>query len=147
MPITPKEFWKLYETLPQELKDAVFSEETGDIIYAACQRNDIMPLLPIVTDAVGEVLLGMLPFNEFEKKLTTLTISPEKAKRVALEISRHLFVPNREAIAALHIPQEQEKGLSAKETAVPAESIVLPQSKSEKRQRLSEKDTYRESIE
>ena len=36
---TKEQFWKLYETLPQELKDTLFAEETGDDIYNICKRN------------------------------------------------------------------------------------------------------------
>lgn len=147
MPLTSQEFWKLYETLPQELKDASFSEETGDIIYAACERNEVMASLPVIVDAVGEVLLGILPPEEFEKRLVDIKIPPEKAKKIAREISRFLFVPNQQAIAALHIPQKESVYIPIKETAAPAADAPSSQSKQRAKQRPSGKDAYRESIE
>ena len=38
---TKEQFWKLYEKLPAELKEAVFSDEVGDHILDACAKNGV----------------------------------------------------------------------------------------------------------
>ena len=38
---TREQLWKLYEKLPGELKEAIFSVGTADSIYDICERNKI----------------------------------------------------------------------------------------------------------
>jgi len=33
-----KHFWELYNKLPQELKDAIFADETGENLIEICNR-------------------------------------------------------------------------------------------------------------
>jgi len=66
---TSEQFWQLYKKLPQELKDALFAEETGNNIYEICKRNEIEENLEEIVDYVGQVLLGVLPPEDFQKTL------------------------------------------------------------------------------
>jgi hypothetical protein len=38
---TKEQLWKLYEKLLEELKEAIFSEETANSIWDICSRNGI----------------------------------------------------------------------------------------------------------
>ena len=100
---TSEQFWKLYQNLPQELKDALFSEETGDNIYEACIKNGQEDKLGDVVDYVGQVLVGILPPTDFQKALEQeLGIAEEPAKKIAQEINRLIFYPVKTALEELY---------------------------------------------
>ena len=89
---TPEQFWKLYEKLPQELKDALFAEETGDNIHDICERNGVLENLDQVVDYVGRVLVGLLPPDDLQETLEReLEMDKERAKKIGQEINRFVF--------------------------------------------------------
>jgi len=141
---TKEEFWKLYEKLPQELKDALFAEETGDNIYNICQRNKIEKHLGRIVDYVGQVLLGVLRPQDFQKTLEEeLLIEKDVAKKVSQEINRFIFYPVKEALSSLY---EIE--------FVPGGKIIELTPERKKKEKIdltakkpSNKDIYREPIE
>jgi hypothetical protein len=133
---TKEQFWKLYQKLPQDLKDALFAEETGNNIYEICKRSEIEESLEKVVDLVGQVLLGLLPPNEFQETLEReVKLEREKAKKVAQEIYRFVFYPVKSSLEELYkikIP-------------APAQPKITP---IEEKPKIQEKiDIYREPIE
>jgi hypothetical protein len=132
---TKEQFWKLYEKLPQELKDALFAEETGNNIYEICKRNEVEKYLGEIVDFVGQVLLGLLPPNEFQETLEReLKLEREKAKRIYQEIHRFIFYPVRSGLEELY----------KIEIAPPAQPKIAP---TEKPTPPPQRDIYREPIE
>ena len=100
---TREQFWKLYEKLPQELKDALFAEETGNNVHDICERNGILEKLDQIVEYVGQVLLGFLPLDEFRKTLEKqLELEPEIAKKVYQEIFRFIFYPVKASLEELY---------------------------------------------
>ncbi len=82
---TREQFWKLYEKLPQELKDALFAEETGENIHNTCERNKVEERLGEIVDYVGQVLVGVLPPEEFQETLEKeLKLEKDIAKKKLL---------------------------------------------------------------
>ena len=135
-----EQIWKLYDTLPRELKDAFFSEEIGRTIATICEENDLDEEMATVVECVGDVLLGIVPVNEFGQKLEEkLEIEPEIIKTVVREINRLVFYPLRESLATLSSP-EATAGLSA----LTHQASSPPGSEAKARKRP---DTYREPIE
>ena len=126
---TSEQFWKLYEKLPQELKDALFAEETGNNIYDICKRNEVLENLEKIVEYVGEVLVGVTPPDDFQESLEKeLRIEKDLAKKVAREINRFIFYPVKTSLEEIYkIPVAP---------AVKEKSTVSP-----------EKDIYREPIE
>jgi len=135
---TSEQFWKLYEKLPQELKDALFAEETGNNIYDICKRNEIEENLEQIVDYVGQVLVGVLPPEELQGVLEKeLKLEKEIAKKVAQEINRFIFYPVKSSLEELY---KIEIAPSAKPTGItppPEEKPSAP----------SGLDVYREPIE
>ena len=135
---TSEQFWKLYEKLPQELKDVLFTEETGNNIYEICQKNEIEENLDEVVEYVGQVLVGVLPPEDFQEILEKeLKIKKDIAKKVAREINRFVFYPVKPALEDLYkmeitAPEKPKEELKAKE-----KKPEIPPSK----------DVYRELIE
>jgi hypothetical protein len=142
MPRYPeKEVWKLYESLPKQLKEAVFAKETIEAIEKVCQRNGIENKEEIlkVARVVSEVLLGLLPPDEVSVEIEkVLALKPEEVKRVAKSISfgihRFIFRPLKESLEALY----------AKEVRPPG---ILPRPEIVERPKEPRKDIYREPIE
>lgn len=129
MPIeyTKEQLWKLYEKLPQELKEAIFSSESADQIFEICTRNGISENnVSNVANLTGKILLGLLLLDDFEKTIKKeLKLSSENAKKVSHEINRFIFYPVKESLASLHkIEVGQTNGLPTGTTAQAARPSV-----------------------
>jgi len=141
---TSEQFWKLYEKLPQELKDALFAEETGNNIYDTCKRNGIEENLEEVVEYVGQVLVGVLPPDEFQETLEKeMGIEKDLAKKVAQEINRFIFYPVKPLLEELY---KTEIAPPAKPTKItpPPEATAPPE---EIPKAPPREDVYREPIE
>jgi len=151
---TSEQFWKLYEKLPQELKSAIFNEETAESIWEICLRNGIEDeRISEIARYTGRVLLGVLPLEEFRETLEKeLKLGKDVAKKVAQEINRFIFYPVKPCLEELY-------GI---EIAPPAGAVkVSPVAKKKPSAGVSEKkptkeegpslpgetDKYRETIE
>src|SRR3989344_3816711 len=100
---TKEQFWKLYEKLPQELKDALWAEETGNNIEDICQRYEIEENIGDIVDLVGQVLVGVLPPEDFQETLEKeLKMERDTAKKVTQEINRFIFYPVRTELEKLY---------------------------------------------
>ena len=137
---TSEQFWKLYGKLPQELKDALFAEETGNNIYDICKRNKIEESLEMIVDYVSQVLVGILAPEDFQEVLEKeLGFKKESAKKVSREINRFIFYPVKPTLEQLYkietAPSEKPTEKPGVETR-PKEPEAPPT-----------KDTYREPIE
>jgi hypothetical protein len=133
---TSEQFWKLYDKLPQELKDALFAEETGENIYDICKRNEISENLDSIVEYVGQVLVGVLPPGDFKETLEKeLKLEERIAKKIAQELNRFIFYPVRNSLEKLY---KIEITTLAKSKTTPSieEKHPIP---------LTE-DTYREPI-
>lgn len=131
-----EQFWKLYKKLPQELKDALFAEETGDDIYDICKRNKAEKSLGKIVDYVGQVLLGLLPPDDLQAALEK-ELKAEQAKKVAQEIKRFIFYPVKSGLEDLYQAEIEPLVKSARTAPRQEKKSTKP----------SKADTYRESIE
>lgn len=130
----PEEFWKLYERLPKDLQDAMFSEEVANDTQKICERNDIKDSGKFV-DLLGNVFLGLLHPSDFSYSLIEeLDLDEKTAKKVATETERFIFYHVQKGLAILYKVK----------FGSPSEGSEKP---SEKKSGPREKDTYRESIE
>jgi hypothetical protein len=147
---TKEQFWKLYEKLPQELKDALFAEETGDDIYDVCKRNEVEEYLGEIVDYVGQVLLGFLTPEDFQNTLEKeLNLEEGVAKKVAKEINRFIFYPVKPTLEQLYQSEiiSTEKTTERPAIERPEIKLGIPETEEEKPEKPSEKDVYREPIE
>ncbi len=138
---TSEQFWKLYENLPQELKDALFAEETGHNIYETCKRNEVLDHLEEAVEYVGRVLVGVLPPEDFQKELEKeIGIGPDAVKKVAQEINRFIFYPVKPAL-------EQLYKIEATSSITPGISPTTEVKLEAKPEATPGEDTYREPVE
>jgi len=138
-----EQLWKLFEKLPQELKEAVFSEETAENISEICARNKIEESEKIssVAKYTGRVLVGLLPPTDFQETLEKeVKLAKERAKRVAQEINRFIFYPVKSSLEKIH---EVEITAPAK----PLKATPRPEEKPPALPKEAKEDVYRESVE
>ena len=154
---TREQFWKLYEKLPQELKTALSSDETANNVLDVCKRYNALENFDQIIEYVTQVLVGVLPPNEFQESLEgEIKIEKEFAKKIAQEINRFIFYPVKPNLEKLYeieiappvkgkvtVPPfpKEELLVPPKEGApsVPSEEGAPPVS--------SKEDTYREAVE
>jgi hypothetical protein len=85
---------KLFDNLPAELQDAIFSMETAKNISFICEGNEVLEKLEEISELAGYVLFGLLKASDFPSSLEKdLGIPKEKAKIISQEINRFIFYP------------------------------------------------------
>lgn len=91
----PEQLWPIYESLPTELRDAIFAENTAKHINSICQRNNLTDdEMAETARYVGYVLLGVLKRSEFETTLREeMKLSEDQVKKVSREMNRFIFFP------------------------------------------------------
>jgi len=101
---TRAEYWKLYEKLPEELQEAIFSAETADHISNICARNSVSDKqIPQVAARVGDVLMGLLLPDELQEELEKeVKLKKPAAQSVTREMNRFVFFPVKPQLEELH---------------------------------------------
>ena len=88
-----EQLWKIFELLPKELQDAIFSTETADAVWNVCEKYGINEVNKLAKD-VGDSLMGLIPPEKFQATIEKeFKLKPEIAERVALEIDRFMAPP------------------------------------------------------
>ena len=106
---TKEEWWKLYERLPHELKEAIFSPETAKTIFDTCKRNEILEKTSEIATYVGRVLLGALPLEEFRQVLKEeLGLEEKTLKEISHDLNRFVFFPVKGALRKIYEEYEIE---------------------------------------
>jgi len=136
---TKEELWKLYDKLPEELKEAIFSEGTAENIFNICSRNGIEnERISKVALYVGRVLMGLLPPNEFQETLEKeLKFEKEVAKGITREVERFIFYPVKADLEKLYKIEIAPPARPTRVTPPPEEKPPTPPAE----------DVYREPIE
>ena len=141
---TKEQVGKVYEKLPEELREALFAIETTEAIGNACIKHKISDLSNRkITEYIGYVLLGLVLPQDFEQLLQKDLKVPKKvAQEIAREINRFVFYPVKSALEQLHNVQitPTSKTLTSKTTSQKTEQLEPPQ-------KSSGPDIYQESLE
>ena len=149
---TPEEIRKLLAKLPEELKETLFAEATSDTIYGSCERYGISEEKAAeVSKFVGDVLIGLLPPNEFQGALEKeLNLDSETAKKVAREITRYVFFPVKASLEELYKIEVTPAGTTATPTSTArpeARMVERPRVQPTEKEEKTGADVYRESLE
>ena len=128
---TKEQIWKLYEKLPDDLKEAVFAEKTANDIYSICTRNNIEEVkIPEVARLTGNVLLGILPPEEFRNTLKKeLNLKKDIVEKIGFQIERMIFFPVKKELNEIYTIKTTSK------TSI------------EEKAKINKKDVYRELVE
>lgn len=101
---TKEQLWELYEKLPVELQEAVFSEENAEHIGTICERYGVKEdQISEVAKFVGRVLMGLLPPEDFQAILKKeVGLKNGDARQVTHEINRFVFSPVKDYLNQLY---------------------------------------------
>lgn len=93
MKYTQQEIQEKYKTLPEELKNAIFSVESADIIQVVSRKYGLhIDQMGELASETGYVLLGFTkPENYIKNLKDRLQIDSQNAKDIALEINSQIF--------------------------------------------------------
>ncbi|MBI4359375.1 MAG: hypothetical protein HY577_02240 [Candidatus Nealsonbacteria bacterium] len=144
---TKEQLWKLYEKLPSDLKEAIFSADNADHIADICRRNSLpTELNSSLAKIAGDVLMGLLLPGDFQGTIEKeLKLEKSLAKKVGQEVNRLIFFPVKDSLNLLNkIEAGAEETTTTK--AAPARAVEEPVP-APKKERISKADTYREPIE
>src|SRR3990167_3766263 len=101
---TKQERDERYERLPQVLKEALFSADIAEKMFALGKKYALtMEKIGFMSEEAGFVVLGLTPPRAFTAALAErLQIPADAAEKIALEISHEIFFPLREALKQTH---------------------------------------------
>jgi len=131
--LSQDKLWAIYKTLSNNLKDAIFSEDTADAIWNICKLHDVDKTSD-VAKIVGRVLMGLLPPKMLTETLKDeLALNEDIAKKVGMEIEHFIFNAVKNELDALYEENENIKQETTETKKEPA--------------RQEKSDTYREPLE
>ena len=105
-------FWKTYETLPDNIKEALFNEENFNIVSEICEKNGITEeeIKSQILKYVGKTLMGLLPIKEFPIILELeLNLDSETARNMSWDIDSKIFSHLRISLNKLYESNVAEK--------------------------------------
>lgn len=90
-------FWDTYKKLPEDLKEALFSDRNNEIINHICIQSGLTEeQSPLVAKFTGRVLMGLLPLNELPVVIELeLNIPQDLANQINRQIYISIFKPVR----------------------------------------------------
>ena len=137
---TKEELWKIYEKLPDDLKEAIFSGKTAEDIFSICTRYGIEEgeKMSKIAKYVGRVLMGLLPPDEFQETIEKeLNLEKEMAKKIGRDVEMLIFYPVRASLEEIYKTQ----------ISPPAPPTKIAPPPTIKQKPSPPKDIYREPIE
>ena len=103
--ITREEVIKRYFLLPKSLQDALFSEQTSDVISKTCVLRETEKDMAVIARLTGRVLLGYLRPENFATEIQKETgVSEMTAQLVAHDIDGEIFSNVRLELKKLYPP-------------------------------------------
>ena len=144
-------FWEIYEKLPDNLKEALFSEENFKIVSEICVKNNIIDeeVKSQIMKYIGKTLMGLLPVREFSIIIELdLNLDATTARNVTSEIDRRIFSHLRISLNKVYVENIAEnKKLSdnTKEEGIENKGQISPLKKTEETTNNST-NSYREPL-
>jgi len=142
-------FWKTYEKLPDNIKEALFSEENFRIIADICEKNEIADeeIQSQLTKYVGKTLMGQLPIREFPIILELeLNLETEKARDISWDIDSRIFSHLRISLNKLYSTDVAEKKELVDNTIKEGESKTEEQKEKPAETVVNTNDKYKEPL-
>lgn len=159
MEYTPEQIEKKFESLPEDVKDAISSVETTNIILEIGKENKLqIDEMGELVDETGLVMLGFTKSEDFVSHIKNrLNVSNEIAEKLAREINEKVLLQIRESLKKMHEKPKEEE-FSPKTTPISpieevGEDIIKPPLKDQlikeeiKTQQLSDEDIFDEKEE
>jgi len=140
-------FWKTYEKLPDNIKEALFSEENFNIVSEICEKNGITDeeIKSQLMKYVGKTLMGLLPIKEFPIVLELeLNLETEQARNISWDIDSRIFSHLRISLNKLYTQNVAEN----KEVSdnVKKEGTEEKKEETKPKEPANPKDLYKEPL-
>ena len=143
-------FWKTYEKLPDNIKEALFAEENFNIVSEICEANGLSEeeTKSQILKYVGKTLMGLLPIKEFPIILELdLDLDTEVARNISSDIDRRIFSHLRISLNKLYESAVAEKKEVSDNTKKEGSEVKQEVKKEEKpKEPINSKDPYKEPI-
>lgn len=141
-------FWKTYETLPDNIKEALFDEENFNVVSEICEKNGITEeeIKSQILKYVGKTLMGLLPIKEFPIILELeLNLDSETARNMSWDIDSRIFSHLRISLNKLYESNVAEKK-EVVDNVKKEENREVKQEEIKPKEESGPKDQYREII-
>jgi hypothetical protein len=104
--ISSQQYLQRWTTLPDNLREAIFSQQNTDILWRICEDQHIPEeKIYIIVTLAGDVIFGFLHPEDFAKEIReSLNLNPEIANSIAQEIDRKIFSPIKTDLEKVYSP-------------------------------------------
>ncbi|MEK7208679.1 MAG: hypothetical protein AAB677_00260 [Patescibacteria group bacterium] len=118
MDYTTQQLEEKYQSLPEDLKEALVEIRTAETIYNIGQKNNFhIDQIGELADEVGLAMLGLTKPNDFVSHIKNrLQLDQTAAEQIAREANEQIFLPIRESLMKLHSSSEAFEAKEAHET-------------------------------
>src|SRR3989338_6990227 len=105
---TDQQIAQMYDNLPEDLKDSIFSVDTTSVINEIGRKYGLaIDKIGDLANETGMVMLGVTHPNEFIGNLTErLEVDKEKARAIAQEINEQVFKKVLDSLRKIHNMRE-----------------------------------------
>jgi hypothetical protein len=102
--LTPQQLREIYQKLPEDLKDAIFSVDSAEIIqFLGKKYNLAVDKIGELADETGLVMLGVTHPRDFISNLAQrINFDKETARKIAEEINTQIFAKVRTSLKKIH---------------------------------------------
>jgi hypothetical protein len=118
--LTSQQLKEIYQKLPEDLKDAMFSVDSAEIIQSLGKKYNLaIDKTGELADETGLVMLGLTHPRDFISNLSQrLGVDKETARKIAEEINQQIFAKVRDSLKKIH-------GIGAAPTQPPPKEEIL----------------------
>ncbi len=120
---TPQQLKEKYQALPEDLKDAIFSVDSANIIQSVGKKYNLtIDKIGELADETGLVMLGLTHPKDFIPNLSQrLAVDRETARKIAEGVNAQIFAKVRESLKKVHgVGEEAPKSFSTSDVLPPA---------------------------
>ncbi len=102
--LTPEQLKELYKKLPEDLKDAIFSADSGEALREIAKNKGLaIDKSGELADETGSVMLGLTPPKDFVRNLERrLGVDEKTAREIAAEVNERIFAKVRDSLKKIH---------------------------------------------
>jgi|GEM_PF-2643612 len=126
---TPEQLREIYLGLPDDVKEAIFSVDSANVIQALSQKYKLtVSQMGDLAEETGLFMLGLTKVNEFIPNISQrLNVDIQTAKNIAGEINNQVFSKIRESLRKIHEKDgagEKTEGLKSEVKEIKKEEII-----------------------
>ncbi|MEK7555551.1 MAG: hypothetical protein AAB516_01895 [Patescibacteria group bacterium] len=109
--ITRQQALQRWDILPDNLKEALFSEQNADVLWRACEAQHLSEdKIRVVATLAGDVIMGFIHPEDLAQEIkNTLGINSEIAASISREIDRKIFSPIKNDLEKVYSPITEER--------------------------------------